>query len=119
MVQKGKPQISPLRCAPVEMTILFEDRIPRFQERYEILAATELSSRPEISFIDQFGRRVKKRNSRHARFQAKAFALRIAVNRPRISSSNCGRRAAAPLMSLLRPISSIWLALCDIPGTHR
>jgi hypothetical protein len=29
---KKKPQISPLRCAPVEMTILFEDRIPRFQE---------------------------------------------------------------------------------------
>jgi hypothetical protein len=39
-----KPQISPLRYAPVEMTILFEGKIPRFQEKYEILAATELSS---------------------------------------------------------------------------
>jgi hypothetical protein len=27
-----KPQISPLRYAPVEMTILFEHSIPRFQE---------------------------------------------------------------------------------------
>jgi hypothetical protein len=32
------------------MTILFEDGIPRFQEKYEILAATELSSRPEKSW---------------------------------------------------------------------
>jgi hypothetical protein len=36
---------------PVEMTILFEDRIPCFQERYEILATTELSSRPERTRI--------------------------------------------------------------------
>jgi hypothetical protein len=28
-----KPQISPLRCAPVEMTNLFEDRTRRFQEK--------------------------------------------------------------------------------------
>jgi hypothetical protein len=28
-----KPQISRLRYAPVEMTILLEDRIPRFQEK--------------------------------------------------------------------------------------
>jgi hypothetical protein len=48
---KKKPQISPLRCAPVEMTILFEDRIPRFQEKHKILAATELSSRPERTRI--------------------------------------------------------------------
>jgi hypothetical protein len=27
-----KPQISPLRCAPVEMTILLEDETPRYQE---------------------------------------------------------------------------------------
>jgi hypothetical protein len=50
---KKKPQISPLRCAPVEMTILFEDRISRFQEKYEILAATELSSRPERSVVER------------------------------------------------------------------
>jgi hypothetical protein len=31
--REKKPQISPLRYAPVEMTILFKDRIPRFQER--------------------------------------------------------------------------------------
>jgi hypothetical protein len=30
------PQISPLRCAPVEMTNLFEDGIPCFQDKYEI-----------------------------------------------------------------------------------
>jgi hypothetical protein len=35
-----KPQISPLRFAPVEMTILFEYSIPRFQER---------SAEPQIS----------------------------------------------------------------------
>jgi hypothetical protein len=28
-----EPQISPLRYAPVEMTNLFEDEIPRFQEK--------------------------------------------------------------------------------------
>jgi hypothetical protein len=44
-----KPQISPLRYAPVEMTILFGDRIPRFQEKHEVLAATKLFSRPERS----------------------------------------------------------------------
>jgi hypothetical protein len=38
------------RCAagnpgPVEMTILLEDKIPRFQEKYEILVATDLSVR--------------------------------------------------------------------------
>jgi hypothetical protein len=33
------------------MTILFEDRIARFQEKYEVLAATELSSRPERTRI--------------------------------------------------------------------
>jgi hypothetical protein len=32
---------------PVEMTILFEGGAPCFQEKYEILVATELSSRPE------------------------------------------------------------------------
>jgi hypothetical protein len=50
---KKKPQTSPLRYAPVEMTILFEGRIPRFQEKYEILAATELSSRPERSVVER------------------------------------------------------------------
>jgi hypothetical protein len=48
-----KPQISPLRYAPVEMTILFEDRIPRFKEKYEISVATELSSRPERSVVER------------------------------------------------------------------
>jgi hypothetical protein len=32
--RKRKPQISPLRYAPVEMTILYGCSIPRFQERY-------------------------------------------------------------------------------------
>jgi hypothetical protein len=50
---KRKPQISPLRCAPVEMTILFEDRILRLHEKHEILAATELSSRPERSVVER------------------------------------------------------------------
>ena len=49
--QERKPQVSPLRYAPVEMTILFEDRSRRFQEKYEISAATELSSRPERTRI--------------------------------------------------------------------
>jgi hypothetical protein len=39
--------------APVEMTILFEDRIPRFQEKHEVLAATKLSSRPERSVVER------------------------------------------------------------------
>ena len=30
---------------PVEMTILLEDKIPRFHAKYEILVATDLSSR--------------------------------------------------------------------------
>jgi hypothetical protein len=33
------------------MTILLEDKLTRFQEKYEILAATELSSRPERTRI--------------------------------------------------------------------
>jgi hypothetical protein len=44
----------------LEMTILFEDRIPRFQEKHDILAATELSSRlprpavgPERSVVER------------------------------------------------------------------
>jgi hypothetical protein len=50
---KEEPQISPLRCAPVEMTNLSEDRSPRFHEKYEVLAATELSSRPERSVVER------------------------------------------------------------------
>jgi hypothetical protein len=34
------------------MTILYEDGIPRFQEKYEISTATELSSRPERSVVE-------------------------------------------------------------------
>ena len=52
-------------------------------------------------------------------FQANAFALRIAVSKPFISASNWARRLAAPLTLFERPISSIWLAFCDIPGTPR
>jgi hypothetical protein len=44
----GGPQAM---TTPVEMTMLFEDRMPRVQEKYEILAATELSSRPERTRI--------------------------------------------------------------------
>jgi hypothetical protein len=36
--------------APVEMTILFWDVIPRCHEKYEMLAAIKLSSRPEPSW---------------------------------------------------------------------
>jgi hypothetical protein len=35
------------------MTILFEERILCFQEKYEVLAATELSSRPERSVVER------------------------------------------------------------------
>jgi hypothetical protein len=50
---KRAPQISPLRCAPVEMTILFEDGILCLQEEYEISSATTLSSRPERSVVER------------------------------------------------------------------
>jgi hypothetical protein len=53
MGTEKKPQISPLRCAPVEMTILFEGKIPRFQEKQGSLAATELSSRSERSAVER------------------------------------------------------------------
>jgi hypothetical protein len=36
------------------MTILLEDRIPSFQEKYEVFAATELSSRPERTRISYY-----------------------------------------------------------------
>jgi hypothetical protein len=35
------------------MTILYVVRIPRFQEKYEISVATELSSRPERSVVER------------------------------------------------------------------
>jgi hypothetical protein len=38
---------------PVELTILFEDRVPGFQGKYETSAATELSSRPERSVVER------------------------------------------------------------------
>jgi hypothetical protein len=41
-----EPQISPLRCAPVEMTILFEDRITRFHERSAALQIPTLAGAP-------------------------------------------------------------------------
>jgi hypothetical protein len=40
-------------ATPVETTLLFEGGIPRFQEKFEILAATELSSRPERSVVER------------------------------------------------------------------
>ena len=42
--KRKRPQISPLRYAPVEMTILFEDRITRFQERSAELQIPRLRS---------------------------------------------------------------------------
>jgi hypothetical protein len=39
-----KPRISPLRYAPVEMTILFEHSIPCFQERSAELQIPRLRS---------------------------------------------------------------------------
>src|SRR5258708_25515446 len=42
--RKGKPQISPLRYAPVEMTNLWRDEIPRFQERSAELQIPRLRS---------------------------------------------------------------------------
>jgi hypothetical protein len=44
MKAERKPQISPLRCAPVEMTILLEDRIRRFQEKSAELPIPRLRS---------------------------------------------------------------------------
>jgi hypothetical protein len=41
---KKKPQVSPLRCAPVEMTILWQNEIPRFQERSVELQIPRLRS---------------------------------------------------------------------------
>jgi hypothetical protein len=41
---KKGPQISPLRCAPVEMTILFESGIPCFHERSAELQIPRLRS---------------------------------------------------------------------------
>jgi hypothetical protein len=35
------------------MTMLLEDRVRHFQEKYEILAATALSSRPERSVVER------------------------------------------------------------------
>jgi hypothetical protein len=53
---------------PVEMTILFEDRIQRFQKKYEISAATELSSRPEESWACGPPKVMKNASVRHPRF---------------------------------------------------
>jgi hypothetical protein len=44
--EKKKPQISPLRCAPVEMTNLWQGEIPRFQERS---AELQIGRLPRIS----------------------------------------------------------------------
>jgi hypothetical protein len=41
---KEKPQVSPLRYAPVEMTNLWGDEIPRFQERSAELQIPRLRS---------------------------------------------------------------------------
>jgi hypothetical protein len=71
----AEPQISPLRCAPVEMTILFENAKSRFHDKLSILFETarsrfhdklsilfenaksrsqdELSSRPERSGVER------------------------------------------------------------------
>ena len=45
-IREEKPQISPLRYAPVEMTILFGNKALRCQ--------AELSSRPERSVVERF-----------------------------------------------------------------
>jgi hypothetical protein len=52
--RRREPQISPLRCAPVEMTIHFEDKIPFSRRIYKNILATELSSRPERTRISCF-----------------------------------------------------------------
>jgi hypothetical protein len=73
-----KPQISPLRCAPVEMTILFENAIRIFQEKYEIRAATELSSRPERSVVERsavFSRAPRSDSFRPSHAESSRFAL--------------------------------------------
>jgi hypothetical protein len=51
--KEWKPQISPLRYAPVEMTILSRGNLLFFQERYQSALATELSSRPERSVVER------------------------------------------------------------------
>jgi hypothetical protein len=48
---KGKPQISPLRYAPVEMTIHFEGEFRLSSRKYQSVHATNLSSRPERTRI--------------------------------------------------------------------
>jgi hypothetical protein len=63
--EKKRPQISPLRCAPVEMTIPFEGQVKRFQDKYEIFAATELSSRPEESWACGPPKVMKNASDRH------------------------------------------------------
>src|ERR1700733_3712548 len=50
---KRKPQISPLRYAPVEMTSWPEGGIPLVQEIYKPLFQTNLSSRPERSVVER------------------------------------------------------------------
>jgi hypothetical protein len=45
---KKKPQISPLRCAPVEMTNLLERGFVPLLERYRLKFVANLSSRPEL-----------------------------------------------------------------------
>jgi hypothetical protein len=46
--RKKKPQISPLRCAPVEMTSFLQRGFVPLLERYGLKFVTNLSSRPEL-----------------------------------------------------------------------
>jgi hypothetical protein len=50
---------------PVEMTIPFKGQVKRFQDKYEILAATELSSRPEESWACGPPKVMKNASDRH------------------------------------------------------
>jgi hypothetical protein len=47
MIDQEKPQISPLRYAPVEMTNLLQESYCSFSWKYEPRPTAELSSRPE------------------------------------------------------------------------
>jgi hypothetical protein len=48
-----KPQISPLRCAPVEMTNLLHGNCQLFSECAPVYGSTNLSSRPERSGVER------------------------------------------------------------------
>jgi hypothetical protein len=73
-----KPQISPLRCAPVEMTILLQLRFCTSPGKAESYPQTELSSRPERSVVERsavFSRAPRSDSFRQSHAGSSRFAL--------------------------------------------